>query len=273
MTDQPSSLPDYSTGFSDVLLATVRRYRAATNAAYLLPHLEPGMKMIDVGCGPGSISVGLAEAVAPGELHGVDADGANIEISKSIAVDSGQSNAIFRVGDPLELPYDDDAFDVAHCHYGLTYVPDAQAALAEIRRVLKPGGILGWREMITGSCIMHPDFGVLQRAWDLFEDILTTDDAHPQMGKEVKSRLVGAGFENIRMSASYDIYDTPEDVKFIYDVAHQWLLTPEVMDTAIIYGAATQELCDSIRDAYDKWKAHPGAFCALAWGEVVATSP
>ena len=273
MMPQTPTSPDYNVEFSDEILEAFKRYSAERSAKYLMPHLRPGMRLIDVGCGHGVLSMGLARAVAPGELHGVDLIESRIRLAETIARENGLSNASFHVGDPLALPFEDDSFDVAHCHNVLTYIPDTGATLAEIRRVLKPGGIVACRELITDSCFTEPDYGVLGRAWALYEDILAADDAHPQMGKDLKGRLVEAGFENIEVSASFDLYETPDDKEFIHSVTEQWFLTPEAMYAAIISGAATQELCDQIRDAYTRWKDQAGAFCALAWGEAVADNP
>ena len=75
------------------------------------------------------------------------------------------------------------------------------------------------------------------------------------------------------MTASFDTYSTPEDIAFIYAFANKWFLAPEITEAAIKYGASTQKLCNDIRIAYDKWKDHPGAFCALAHGEIIARKP
>ena len=167
----------------------------------------------------------------------------------------------------------DDSFDVAHCHNVLMHVPDTAAVLAEVRRVLKPGGILGCREMISASSFTHPDFGVIRNAWDMFEDLLSADDGHPQIGKDLKRHLVEAGFTNVLATASFDIYSSPADVAFIYRLAQKWFLAPEITEAAIKYGASTRELRDALADAYDRWKDHPGAVCGIASGEAVAGRP
>ncbi len=107
----------------------------------------------------------------------------------------------------------------------------------------------------------------------MFEDILATDGAHPQMGKELKRHIVEAGFTNVRMTASFDVYDSPADRQFIYELAKTWFLSPEMVETAIKYGAATRALYDAARDAYDRWQEHPGAYCGFAFGEAVAEKP
>ena len=273
MTQQTPATPDYTMGLSEEKLESLRRYTAEASAAYLLPYLRPGLRILDLGCGPGTISVGLAKAVAPGQLYGIDMEESQIVLARSVAEASGQDNSIFQAGDIAALPFEDSFFDVVHCHNVLMHVPDTAAVLAEAKRVLKSGGIIGCREMICESSFTHPDFGVIRKAWDMFEDLLAADDGHPQMGKELKNRIVEAGFTNVRMDATFDIYNTPADIAFIHSFANKWFLSPEITDAAIKYGATTQELCDAIRDAYDRWKDHPGAFCGLAFGEAIAGRP
>ena len=273
MTHETSGTPDYTMGFSEEMLESLRRFTAHDNAAYLLPYLRPGLRILDFGCGPGTISAGLAKAVAPGELHGVDMEESQVALAKTVAEWQGLDNAVFHVADVTEMPFEDGSFDVAHCHNVLMHVPDTAAVLAEVKRVLKPGGIIGCREMIVGSSFTHPDFGVIRRAWGIFEDLLSADDGHPQIGKDLKLRTVQAGFENVRVTASFDVYSAPADVAFIYEFANKWFLSPEIMDAAIKYGAGTEELYNAIRNAYDRWKDHPGAFAALAFGEIVANKP
>ena len=251
----------------------LRRHTAEASAAYVLPHIRPGFSVLDFGCGPGTISVGLAKAAAPGELHGVDMEESQIDIARAVAEVSGVPNAYFHTGDVTDLFFEDDFFDVAHCHNVLMHVPDTSAVLAEIKRVLKPGGIIACREMISESCFTHPDFGVLRKAWDMFEDLVAADDGHPQMGKDMKGHIAKAGFVSIRATASFDIYSTPEDIDFIHGVAQQWFLAPEITEAAIKYGATTKELCDRISDAYDRWRGESGALCGLAVGEIVASKP
>ena len=128
-----------------------KRFTAETHAAHLLPYLKTGLRVLDFGCGPGTISAGLAKAVEPGELHGVGIEESQIDLARSVAEAGGQDNATFHVGDVTDLPFEDAFFDVAHCHNVLMHVPDTRAVLTEVKRVLKPGGIVSAREMICES--------------------------------------------------------------------------------------------------------------------------
>ena len=273
MTHGTSATPDYTMGYSDVILETQLRATAETSAAFLLPDLRPGFRLLDFGCGPGTISVGLAKAVAPGEMHGVDMDEAQIDMARSITASQGQNNAIFHVGDIADLEFEDSFFDVAHCRSVLMHVPDTAAVLSEVKRVLKPGGVIACREMICESAFTYPEFGIMRRSWDMFEDLVVADDGHPQMGKELKGRLLEAGFADIRMSASYSLYSSPEAIASIYRLISQWLLSPEIAEAAIKYGAASKSLVNDLQAAYDRWKDHPGALFAFAYGEAIGRKP
>ena len=266
--------PDYTIiGYSEEMLQSLMRRTADAYATHLLPHLKPGMRALDVGCGPGNISVGLAQAVDPGTLYGIDREESQVDLARALAASLQRENAVFQVGDATDLPFADGFFDAVHCHDILMHIPDTQAVLAEVKRVLKPGGIIGCREMISRSSFTHPDFGVMRQSWDMFEDMIATDGGHPQMGKDLKTQLRQAGFSVALISASFDMYDTPEEVAFIYDIALQWFLSPEMQETALGYGAATAELAEAIGAAYGRWKDDPGALCSLAFGEAVAYKP
>ena len=273
MTLTTQGTPDYTMGFSEEFLESLKRVTAEAEAEYLLPHLRPGLRLLDVGCGLGTISIGLAQAVAPGEMHGLDMEASQVDMARSGAQAYGVDNATFHVGDAIDLPFEDSSFDIVSFQNVLMHIPEAQKALAEGYRVLKPGGIIGCREMIVGSSFTYPDFGVIGKAWDMFEDLLAADDAHPQMGKELKGRLVKEGFANIRVTLSSNLFGTPEDIDFIYRFVQGWFLSPEITEAAIKYGATTRELCDTINAAYDRWRTDPGALLSVAFGEAVATKP
>ena len=128
------------------------RRSAETEAAYLLGRLRSGMRILDISCGLGSISVCLAAAVALGEFQGIDMEQSQMDVATSVAQEAGLSNALFQVAGALDLPFPDDHFDAVHYNAIIVHIPDTNAALAEMYEVLKPGGILGAREAIFHSC-------------------------------------------------------------------------------------------------------------------------
>ena len=108
MSDQASQESTYTMGYSDDFQQMLDRRSAQTHAAHLLPHLKPGQRVLDFGCGPGTISMGLARAVEPGEFHGIDMEESQIGMARAAAQAAGHANATFHVGDITDLPFDDE---------------------------------------------------------------------------------------------------------------------------------------------------------------------
>ncbi len=265
----------YVMGYSEALLRIMRARSAADWCGYLMPYLKPGLRVLDVGCGPGSISEGLAQAIGLGELHGIDIEPSQVEMAAQAAAERGVSNAEFSVADVTALPFEDGWFDIVHCCDVLAFVSDTGAALDEIKRVLKPGGILGCREIIMDSFLIHPDPEpkLLTRGYAVFADVLDADGGHPQMGKDLAGHMERAGFTDIRVSAAFDVFASPERLKLIYDLGEEWYFTDDVQTPAMQYGAATDDMLDEIRLARDRWFRSIGAMAAFAYGEVLAVRP
>lgn len=98
---------------------------------------RPGMRVLDIACGPGTLTRLLARMVAPGgEVVGVDLAQGMIELARR----SGVANARFEVMDMEHLAFEGASFDAAICGHGLQFAPDLAAALRETRRVLRAGG-------------------------------------------------------------------------------------------------------------------------------------
>ena len=273
MADQGSAASSYTMGYSEEFLQLLHRRNADRNAAYLMPHLRSGLRVLDFGCGPGTISVGLARAVEPGELHGIDMEESQIDLARSAAEAGGHANTTFHVGDVTNLPFEDDHFDVAHCHAVLMHVPDTAATLSEVKRVLKPGGIAASREMFVSSSFLEPGNEDIGAAWDTFAKLLQGNGGHPQMGKELKSRFLEAGFSEIQTGASFDFFGTKEDVAFLHAFILDWFYSPRVIEAATRYGLATHQQFDELRQGLDEWSEQAGACGAFAFGEVIARKP
>ena len=272
-----ASTPTYTMGYGPEFGKLLERRNAADCAAHLVPHLRPGMRLLDLGCGPGTISVGLADAVAPGELYGIDMEPSQVEMAGAAASAGGHANARFRTGDVANLPFDDAAFDVAHCHALLNHVPDTRAVVAEAKRVLKPGGLFSAREFVGDSCIFEPalDFGGLNddAAWAAFLKLLTANGGHPQMGRELKAVFVAAGFTEVVATAAFDIFDSAEDRRFLHDLIAGWFFAPKTMKATIGHGLAGEDDFRRWRRSLDEWMHEPGAFATVAWGETIGRRP
>ena len=270
MAEQASA---YTMGYSDEFRQLLDRRSLETHAAYLLPYLKPGQRVLDFGCGPGTISVGLARVVDPGEVHGVDMEESQIQLAQAAAEVGGHNNAKFHVADVTSLPFEDNFFDVTHCHAVLMHVPDTSAALAEVKRVLKPGGIIASREAVIASSFAEPATDTLRSGWTVFGNLISANGGHPHIGRELKNWFVEAGFTDVRAGASFDIFSAPDDVVFLHGFIIDWFFSPAVIAAATAYGLATHEQFEGWRSDLEQWKGRSGALGAIAFGEAIATKP
>ena len=200
-----------------------------------------------------------------------------VEMAGAAASAGGHGNARFKTCDAAELPYDNASFDAVHCHALLNHVPGTQAVLAEVKRVLKPGGLFTAREVIGDSSLFEPalDFGGLSdgAAWATFLKLLAANGGHPQMGRELKAAFVAAGFTDVVPTASFGTYVSADDLRFLRDLMAGWFFAPKTMQAAIGHGLASEEQFRGWRRSLDDWVDEPGAFAAVAWGEAIGRRP
>jgi len=132
----------YTHGHHDSVLRSHRGRNVANSAAYLVPHLAPGQTLLDVGCGPGTLTADLARRVAPGTVVGLDRAESVLEEARA----STEENVRFATGDVYDLPFANAAFDVVHAHQVLQHLTDPVAALREMNRVCRPDGVVAVRD-------------------------------------------------------------------------------------------------------------------------------
>src|SRR4051794_4046759 len=135
----------YTHGHADAVLRSHRWRTAENSAAYLLPHLRPGLSLLDVGCGPGSLTADLAVRVAPGRVVALDSAATPLDEARAAAAAAGVDVDV-RVGDAYAIDLPDDSVDVVHAHQVLQHVTDPVAVLREMARVCRPGGVVAARD-------------------------------------------------------------------------------------------------------------------------------
>jgi ubiquinone/menaquinone biosynthesis C-methylase UbiE len=105
---------------------------AGSYAAFLLPHIQKGQRLLDIGCGQGTITIGLAEAIASGEVVGIDMEESLINAARDLAKEQGISNVRFEVGNTYELDFKNECFDVAYSNGVLEHLHQPVNALKEV---------------------------------------------------------------------------------------------------------------------------------------------
>jgi SAM-dependent methyltransferase len=238
------------------------RRTAAAQAAFFLPYLRPGMRVLDVGCGPGTITLGLAEAVAPGEVVGVDVREDRLALARAAATERQVPNARFERGDVYALPFPDAAFDAALVHAVLEHLPDPGRALAAVRRVLRPGGVVGVRGPDHAAALIGPAAPWVDEWRRFFLRAGERRGGSFRLGPELRGVVRAAGFGRVVASATVEVYGTPDETRvFAADVLR--LLAEGFYDDP-----ARPEPAAFSR-AWVAWCEHPDAFYAATWCEAV----
>lgn len=233
----------YTPGYSSRSVDFMRRRRAATHAAFFIPYLRPDMRLLDCGCGPGTITIDLAGLVA--EAVGIDQEDLQFEQAPNVR---------FQAASVYALPFPDAHFDAVFSHALFEHLRNPAAALAEIQRVLRPGGVVGFRAPDWGGFLIHPMTEALQSALDAYQDLQRRNGGDVRAGRKLASMLRQAGFQDVRASASFEIYREPE-------------LIGEFLASQLAAAGEAQ-----MAETWRIWTRDPDALFAQAWGEAVARS-
>lgn len=250
------------------------RWRTAENsAAYLLPSLRPGADVLDVGCGPGTITLDLATRVAPGTVAAIDRSPDVVAQAEDARSSAGIPNITFEVGDVYDLDHADESFDVVHAHQVLQHLSDPVRALGEMKRVLRPGGLLAVRDGDSGAFAWAPDDEHLDRWLELYHQVTAANGAEADAGRYLLAWVRAAGFEQIEFTSSTWTFADPD--------SRAWwggLWAERVERSAFAEQAIAAKLSDhaelaDIAAAWRRWAEHDDAVFVAVHGEVLARRP
>ena len=263
-------MPDvYTHGHHPSVLRSHTWRTVANSAAYLEPLLRPGMSLLDIGCGPGTLTIDLARRVAPGRVLGIDASGEVLEGARERVAEAGVDVEL-AVGDVYHLDLPDDSFDVVHAHQVLQHLTDPVAALREMRRVARPGGIVAVRDADFGAFTWHPEPPGMEEWLHLYRDVTTANRAECHAGRHLLSWALAAGFTDVTPGADVWCFATSEERRWWAGLWAERTVHSDFARQAIAYRLADDVLLESLHDAWLEWGEAPDAWFAVVHGELIA---
>ena len=245
----------YTLGYDAPALAFVSRRTLESHGAFFVEHLREGMTVLDVGCGPGSITAGIAARVGSGRVTGVDLDETQAQLARQTVQAQGASNTQFRTGSAYELPFVDAQFDALFSHALIEHLSEPVRAMREFLRVLKPGGVMGVATPDWSGFLFGPASPALTAAVKAYEALQVDNGGDVNAGHKLSQYAVDAGFERVTSRARYENF---EPLTIITDVL-----------AAKLEGAGQPEHATTLRD----WASTPHAMFAEAWVACVAYRP
>ncbi|TXK16269.1 class I SAM-dependent methyltransferase [Homoserinibacter sp. GY 40078] len=259
----------YTLGHHESVLRSHRWRTAENSAAYLVPHLRPGMDVLDVGSGPGTITVDIARIVFPGRVVGIDASEDVVEEAARLAREQGVENVEFRVADAYDPGYDEGAFDVVHAHQVLQHLGRPVEALAAWRRLVAPDGIVAARDCDYEAAVVAPGRPELHLWQDTYQHLARRNHGTPDAGRHLKEWARAAGFSTVQSGASVWCFESDDERDWWGGLWADRAADSEFA-TGVLETGGTRETLDAIRSGWLAWRDDPDGWMILPHGEIIA---
>jgi SAM-dependent methyltransferase len=259
----------YTHGHHESVLRSHRWRTAENSAAYLLPWLRPDLDVLDVGCGPGTITVDLARRMGTGSVTGVDNAVEAVDIARTTAAESGVGAVRFAVGDVHHLDLPDASFDVVHAHQVLQHLPDPVAALIEMGRVCRPGGLVAARDGDYGAFAWYPAVPWIDLWLDVYGRVARHNGGEPAAGRHLVAWARAAGFADVSASASVWCFSRPDDRRWWGGLWADRMTESALGQRAVELGLLSADETHQMASAWRRWAAHPDGWFAVPHGEIL----
>jgi SAM-dependent methyltransferase len=256
----------YTIGHQECALAYMR-FRTAERSCGFFRHLvTSASRILDCGCGPGSITVGLARWAPHGETIGIDIGADQLDGARALARDLGVTNVEFRPGSIFDLPFPDEGFDVVFSQTVLFHIPHPERALAEIERVLRPGGVVALRDAINDSIFIWPDDPLVREISRVVRLGALHSGGNPDVGRELGSLLHAAGFEDVFFTMGIEQPDRPEERAEYFSLI-AGLVQGDLASRAVREGWSTPDRLAAGAERCRALGTDPGAIWAIPFGQ------
>ena len=240
------------------------------SSSYMLNLLEPGQDLLDVGCGPGTITIGLANRVFPGKVIGIDTSDEVLSCARQEAASYELDNIEFKNQNVYSLEYDDESFDVIHVHQVLQHLAQPVRALEQMRRLLRPNGFLAVRESDFGAFTWSPPDPLLDRWLELYYQVTNKNGADANAGRSLLAWVHAAGFSTTNVSGSTWTFADNDSRSWWGGLWAERMIRSDLASQACDYGFSSPSELQSISNAFKKWSNSPDGYFSVFSTEVIA---
>jgi 2-polyprenyl-3-methyl-5-hydroxy-6-metoxy-1,4-benzoquinol methylase len=259
----------YTHGHAESVLRSHRARTVDNSAAYLIPHLDPGARLLDVGSGPGTITADLAGRVA--QVVAVEVTEEAAALTRAELDRQGVANAEVVVSDVHTLDLAGDSFDVVHAHQVLQHVQDPVAALGELARVTRPGGVVGVRDADYAAFAWYPRLAGLDRWLALYEEAARANGGEPDAGRHLLAWAHAAGLSDVSATSSTWCFATPETRAWWGGMWADRVTGTALAEQLVRERRASPEELEEVAGAWRAWAADPDGWISIPHGELVIT--
>ena len=236
------------------------RRTAEEAAAFLLPQLEPGVRLLDVGCGPGSITAGLGRHLVQGSVVGIEVASDVLRSAQELMQEQGVENVTLAEASVYGLPFVDGAFDAAYAHQVLQHLTRPVDALRERRRVVRPGGLVGVRDSDYGTMVSWPKSPSIARFLELYHAVAERAGGDADAGRRIPAWMGEAGFADATITTSTWAFSDREGIQNWGLSWAERTLRSAFAEQAVELGLASREELESISAGWRAWAEEPDAF-------------
>ena len=273
-----SPVPDsagslYPHGHHESVLRSHRWRTAVNSAAYLLPYLRSGLRLLDVGCGPGTLTVDLATRVHPARVTAVEITNGALDLARAESLTAHQDNMDFAVADVHALGFSDATFDVVHAHQVLQYSADPVLALREMRRVARPGGVVAVRDCDYAAFTWFPAIPGLDDWLELYEAGARDNGGEPDAGRRLLSWARQAGFTDITATSSTWCFADMGSRSWWGGLWADRIRHSDLARRLLATGRADQAHLEAIAEAWHDWSRAEDGWFSVLHGEILCTVP
>lgn len=259
----------YTHGHHSSVLKSHTWRTAENSAGYLLPHLDSTVAMLDVGCGPATITCDFATRVA--SVIGIEPVEGILEKARATATERSIDNVSFEVGSVYELRFEDDTFDVVHAHQVLQHLTNPVGAIEEMVRVTKPGGLVAVRDADYHAMTWHPQPPELDRWMEIYQAVARRNEAEPDAARHLIEWALAADIDRSAITASANswLYATNDERTWWADLWADRSVNSAFGEQARDYGISTAKEQSEIAAAWLAWAHDPAGWFTVPNGELL----